>query len=141
LADLGAVQAAGPQPQRREQAIELLDRPAADQRQRTLETSLDGGERIREAARNRNSLGARREVEEGAVDIEEEPDLRWPQIRQVRLVHATVAFLDAPDITKAFQRQWFHFGDARKRFTAEAAACRKGRGVLRPLRVPLRPPR
>ena len=90
--------AACPQPQRREQSIELLDRPAADQSKRTIEAPFGSGQRIDEIGRNLDCLWARRQIEESPVDVEKKTDLLRPQIHRVRLIHLIVAFFRASQI-------------------------------------------
>ena len=92
LADLSAVNAACRQPQRCEQSIELLDRPAADQGKRTIEAPFGGGQSIHETGWNFDRLRPRRQIEEGPIDIEKKTDLLRPQIHRVQRVHSTVAF-------------------------------------------------
>jgi hypothetical protein len=89
------VDAAGPQPQRCEQSIELFDRATADQGQRAIEAPFGGGQRIEEAGWNLHSLRARRQIEEGPVNVQEKSDLLRPQIHRVQRVHSTVAFFKA----------------------------------------------
>jgi len=132
IAHLSTMDAACPQPQRREQSIKLFDRAAADQGKRAIEAPCGGGQRVAEAGWNLDSIGAWCQIEEGPVNVEKKTDLSRPQIHRVQRVHSTVAFFPAQTPKRV---EWFRSGCARRRRRTP------GMGIgreLRPARIPSR---
>jgi hypothetical protein len=74
-APFDAVPADTRQLERHEQAIEVLYQPAADERERPAGSPMQLGERSNQRCRHRDALGRCRDVEDGAVDIEQDCDL------------------------------------------------------------------
>jgi hypothetical protein len=73
-AHLRAVYAARPQAQRLKQAIEVGDRPAADERERAGELALDLGQRASEPGRDDHVGWPRGQIDERAVNVEKESE-------------------------------------------------------------------
>ncbi|MDT4840926.1 hypothetical protein FQZ97_747640 [compost metagenome] len=71
-APLGTVDAAGGQPQRREESVEIVERAAADQRQRTAEAAMQALQGRAQFARNADRSGGFGDIQKGAVDIEKQ---------------------------------------------------------------------
>src|ERR1700680_342406 len=74
-APFDAVSADTRQLERHEQAIEVLYQPAADERECAAGSPVQLGERSNQRCRHRNALGRCRNVEDGAVDIEQDCDV------------------------------------------------------------------
>jgi len=70
--DLGAVAAHRGQPQRREDQIEIGDRPPADQRTGAFGPFDQARQRVEERFRHMNGMRRRRDIQERAVDVEQE---------------------------------------------------------------------
>src|SRR6202043_350180 len=71
-ANLGTVHAACAKLKRREEAVEIVDGAAADERKSAAKRFVGPGEGIDERWRNEHRAGSGREVEERPVDIEKE---------------------------------------------------------------------
>ena len=69
-ADFSAMTADGGKPQRVEQPVHLGDRPAADERNGAVERSGEGRERVPQRVGNLHLQRRRRDIEQGAVDIQ-----------------------------------------------------------------------
>ena len=76
------VQANGRQMQRSEQRIELGEVAAADQRQRTVEAAVQDRQGVDQAPLDRDVTGAVGEIEQGAVDVEEQGPVGRDRRRQ-----------------------------------------------------------
>ena len=56
----------------REQIIEIFDKPAADERKCAVGSRVQLAERSNQRCRHHDALGRRRDIEDGAVDIEQD---------------------------------------------------------------------
>ena len=70
IADFSAMTADRGKPQRRKDAVDLGDRPSADEGNRAAQPVEQRGKRPRSASGDRHFERRRREIEQGAVDIE-----------------------------------------------------------------------
>ncbi|MCY1313820.1 hypothetical protein D9M70_643820 [compost metagenome] len=81
-----AVAAAGGQPQGGEKSVEAVDRAAADQGQRAVQSPMQGFQRHAQFARHMDRIGRLGDIQKGAVDIEEQrtrlPALAQPLFEQ-----------------------------------------------------------
>ena len=90
-AHLGAVAADRRELQRGEDQVDIVKRPAADQRHRAAGQLLQAAERMPQRRRHPDLLRRRRDIEDGAVDVEQ--DRAFPQVgseRGVRDFHVQV---------------------------------------------------
>ena len=71
-AKLGSVYAARFQCERREEAVEFGDGPAADERESSAQSRFDTMQIVDQASRHDDGIRRRRDVDERAIDIEEE---------------------------------------------------------------------
>ncbi|MFI4948541.1 MAG: hypothetical protein ACHQC9_07060, partial [Alphaproteobacteria bacterium] len=60
---------------------------------RATQTPFGGAQRIAKPDRHRHAIRARRQIEQGPVNVEKKPDLIRPQSDSVKRVHPTIAFL------------------------------------------------
>ena len=75
--------AARSQPQRREQMVDLFDGAAADERQCAGEFAFGARQRCNKACGRHDFLGARRQIEQRAIDIEKKSERGIAQSRHI----------------------------------------------------------
>ena len=73
--DLRAVPADRGQFERRKDAVDVFERPAADERDRAIELAAKALQRLPQIFRNEDFLRPRRDVEQGAVHVEHDRDI------------------------------------------------------------------
>ena len=79
VAALQTVQTRRVQAERREQAVDLLERAAADQGERTVDGRLQIGQDRAQALRHVNRVGLALDLDQGAIDVEEKRDGVWAE--------------------------------------------------------------
>ena len=73
--DFGAMAADGGQYERRENTIDVVQRPAADKGHRTVKLTAETLQRLSQIFGNKDFLRPRRDVEQRAVDVQHDGDI------------------------------------------------------------------
>ena len=123
---LRSVNAARSQPQRREETIYIINGPATDERQGASELALNTRQRRNEARGRHNLVGARRQIEKGAIDVEKKSELGVAEQRHItrrRALYARRVQFVHQQLLSPFARPKQVFGRQRGHGVAARAAA------------------
>src|SRR5262249_24114859 len=82
--------------QRRENQVNVVERASGDQRQRAAGQVVEARQRLAKLGRNPNFLRRRRQVENGAVDVEEERSFaQLENEERFRKLHIEIGYVQA----------------------------------------------